>query len=98
MQCVFGGSLIPNTFGAVLIIFLKKMRTKISIIIGLIVTLILTLGPTLGRYIIENISWYFILLLKLILGIFVCTTVYIHVDVNNPNLKFLAHFDLLVIA
>ena len=74
------------------------MRTKVSMIIGLVVTLAPTLGPTLGGYITENISWHFMFLLNLIPGIFVCTTVYIYVDFDKPNLKLLSNFDFLGIA
>lgn len=98
MQGFFGGALIPTAFGAVFIIFPKEMRTKVSMIIGLVVTLAPTLGPTLGGYITENISWHFMFLLNLIPGIFVCTTVYIYVDFDKPNLKLLSNFDFLGIA
>jgi DHA2 family multidrug resistance protein len=37
-------------------------------------------------------------LLNLIPGIFVCTTVYIYVDFDKPNLKLLSNFDFLGIA
>ncbi len=98
MQGFFGGALIPTAFGAVFIIFPKELRTKVSMIIGLVVTLAPTLGPTLGGYITENISWHFMFLLNLIPGIFVCTTVYIYVDFDKPNLKLLSNFDFLGIA
>ena len=94
LQGLFGGALIPTTFGAIFIIFPQHMRVKVNIIVGLVVTVAPTVGPTLGGYITEVISWHFMFLLNLLPGIFVCVVVYLYVDFDKPNPKLLNNFDL----
>lgn len=98
LQGFFGGALIPTAFGAVFIIFPKKMRVKVSMVIGLVVTVAPTLGPTLGGYITENISWHFMFLINVIPGIFVCIVVFSYVDFDKPNPKLLENFDFLGVS
>ncbi len=95
LQGLFGGAMIPTAFGAVFIIFPKKLHTKVGIIIGLTVTVAPTLGPTLGGYITEIISWHFMFLINIIPGIFVCAIVLLYVDFDKPNYKLLHNFDFL---
>ena len=95
LQGFFGGAMIPTAFGAVFVIFPKRMHGKVTMIIGLVVTVAPTIGPTLGGYITEAISWHFMFLLNVIPGVFVCTTVFRYVDFDKPNYKLLKNFDFL---
>jgi len=95
LQGFFGGAMIPTAFGAVFIIFPKRMHLKVTMIIGLVVTVAPTIGPTLGGYITETISWHFMFLINIIPGIFVCIVVWSYVDFDKPNYKLLNNFDFV---
>ena len=95
LQGLFGGAMIPTVFSTIFIIFPPKKRPSITIIVGLVVTVAPTLGPVLGGYITEITSWHFMFLLNVLPGIFVCTTVFLHGNFDQPNYKLLKNFDLL---
>ncbi len=95
LQGFFGGAMIPTAFGAIFIIFPKRMHLKVTMIIGLVITVAPTLGPTLGGYITEMASWHFMFLINIIPGIFVCYVVWNYVDFDKPNYKLLNNFDFL---
>ncbi len=95
LQGLFGGAMIPTAFGAIFIIFPKKMHVKVSMVIGLVVTVAPTIGPTLGGYITEVMSWHFMFLLNVIPGIFVCFVVFNYVDFDKPDYKLLDNFDFI---
>lgn len=93
LQGLSGGSMIPIVFGLAYRIFPKNMITVVSMIIGLVVTLAPTIGPTLGGYITENASWHFMFLINIIPGIFVCISVYLFGQFDEPDYKLLNNLD-----
>lgn len=93
LQGFFGGALIPSVFSAIFIIFPPKQRPTVTIIVGLVVTMAPTVGPTIGGYITELLSWHFMFLLNVIPGIFVCTTVFLYADFDEPDYSLLENFD-----
>lgn len=94
-QGLFGGAMIPTVFSIIFVIFPASKRPFVTIIVGLIVTVAPTLGPVLGGYITELVSWHFMFLINIIPGIFVCATVFIHANFDQPNYKLLKNFDYL---
>ncbi|PCJ25484.1 MAG: MFS transporter [Rickettsiales bacterium] len=98
MQGMFGGAMIPITFGLAFVIFPKNIQVTVSMIIGLVVTIAPTIGPTLGGYITEISSWHFIFLINIIPGILVSIAVFLYVDFDKPNYTLLKNFDFLGIV
>lgn len=95
LQGLFGGAMIPTAFAAVLIIFPKRLHSKVNVIVGLTVTIAPTIGPTLGGYITEIASWHFMFLINVLPGIFVCYAVIKYVNFDRPNHSLFKNFDVL---
>lgn len=95
LQGFFGGAMIPTVFSTIFILFPVSKRSTITIIVGLVVTIAPTLGPTLGGYITDFLSWHFMFLINVIPGIFVCITVYLYADFDEPHYELLKNFDYL---
>ncbi len=95
LQGLFGGAMIPTVFATTFRIFPPSQRPFVTIIIGLVVTIAPTLGPTIGGYITEISSWHFMFLLNVIPGIFVCVSVFLYANFDDPDFSLLKNFDFL---
>jgi DHA2 family multidrug resistance protein len=90
LQGLFGGAMIPLTFGAMYYLFPKEKHAQMGAMLALFATLAPTFGPIVGGYITEALSWRFIFFINVIPGIAITLIVSKCVDFDRPNLAHLA--------
>ena len=67
-QGFIGGAMIPTVFATSFLLFPRRARTQISVLIGLTATLAPTIGPTLGGWLTDNYSWHWLFLINVPVG------------------------------
>jgi len=92
-QGFIGGGMIPSVFAAAFTIFPASKRSIVSPIIGLIATLAPTIGPTVGGYLSHALSWHWLFLVNVPIGVLVATFAWILIDFDKPNLSLFRKFD-----
>ena len=92
-QGFIGGAMIPTVFAASFMLFPPAKRASATVIIGLTATLAPTIGPTLGGWLTESLSWHWLFLINVPVGIVIATTVWLTVDIDKPDRSLLARFD-----
>lgn len=97
LQGFLGGAMIPTVFATSFKVFPPERRAAVSVMIGLVATMAPTLGPTFGGYLTELASWHWLFLVN-ILRFLVAGAVWLLIDVDRPNPKLWAGFDVLGLA
>jgi DHA2 family multidrug resistance protein len=92
-QGFIGGAMIPTVFAASFLLFPPNKRASATVIIGLTATLAPTIGPTLGGWLTQTLSWHWLFLINLPVGIAIALTVWATVDIDKPDRSLLARFD-----
>ncbi|MFC3127070.1 DHA2 family efflux MFS transporter permease subunit [Pseudoroseomonas globiformis] len=92
-QGFIGGAMIPTVFAASFMLFPGKKRASAMVIIGLTATLAPTLGPTLGGWLTQALSWHWLFLINVPVGIVIALVVWNTVDIDKPDHGLLKHFD-----
>jgi DHA2 family multidrug resistance protein len=85
--------MIPSVFAAAFTIFPASKRAIVSPIIGLIATLAPTIGPTVGGYLSHALSWHWLFLVNVPIGVLVATFAWLLIDFDKPNLSLFHKFD-----
>ncbi len=98
LQGFLGGAMIPTVFATSFKLFPPERRATVSVMIGLVATMAPTLGPTLGGYLTELASWHWLFLINILPGLLVAGAVWLLIDVDRPNPKLWAGFDVLGLA
>lgn len=94
LQGLFGGCMIPITFGTIFVLFPVYLRSSVTVVIGLVVTIAPIAGPIVGGYITDYLSWHYLFLLNIVPGILVTLSVFKLVKFDKPNLELLKDIDL----
>ena len=92
-QGFIGGAMIPTVFAASFMLFPPNKRAGATVIIGLTATMAPTIGPTLGGWLTEQLSWHWLFLINVPVGILIATAVWLTVDIDKPDRSLLAKFD-----
>lgn len=98
VQGFIGGAMIPTTFATSFLVFGAKRRGAATAFVGLVVTLAPTIGPTLGGYITELVSWHWLFFINIIPGIFVAVTVWLTMDIDEPDWTLWKNLDFAGLA
>ncbi len=98
LQGFIGGAMIPTTFATSFLVFGAKRRAAATAFVGLVVTLAPTIGPTLGGYITELVSWHWLFFINIIPGIFVAVTVWLTMDIDEPDWSLWKNLDFAGLA
>lgn len=93
LQGFLGGAMIPTVVAGSYMMFGQGRAAGISVIVGLVATLAPTIGPTLGGYLTHALSWHWLFLINVPIGIAITATVWSLVDLDRPNWKLLEGFD-----
>ena len=92
-QGFLGGAMIPTVFATAFTLFPPKQRTRVSVLIGLTATMAPTIGPTLGGLLTEALSWHWLFLINVPVGVLIVTVVWSTMRIDEGNPKLLAYFD-----
>jgi DHA2 family multidrug resistance protein len=98
LQGFLGGAMIPTVVAGSYQMFGQGRAAGISVIVGLVATLAPTIGPTLGGYLTHALSWHWLFLINVPIGIVITVTVWSLVDLDKPNWKLLQGFDFAGLA
>lgn len=93
IQGFIGGGMIPTVFVSAFTLFSPKKRSYVSPIIGLVVTLAPTIGPTIGGYLSDALSWHWLFLINLPIGIIVTVISWFTIDFDKGDLSLLKSLD-----
>ena len=92
-QGFLGGAMIPTVFATSYLLFQGQQRVRMSVLIGLTATLAPTIGPTLGGWLTQALSWHWLFLINVPVGLAVATTVWSTLDIDRPDPSVLGRFD-----
>ena len=93
LQGFTGGAMIPVCFSVSFLLFPGARRVKVSVIISLTATLAPTIGPSLGGWLTQTLSWHWLFLINLPIGVAVGAIVWATLDIDRPEPGLLARFD-----
>ena len=93
IQGFLGGGMIPSVFAAAFTLFPPSKRAVVSPMIGLVATLAPTIGPTIGGYLSHAMSWHWLFLINLPVGLVVTVAAWNLIDFDKPDWSLLPHFD-----
>jgi DHA2 family multidrug resistance protein len=94
-QGFLGGAMIPTVFATVFLLFQGNQRQQMSVVIGLTATLAPTIGPTLGGWLTEQLSWHWLFLINVPIGLALALSVWTFLDIDKPNYALRRNFDLI---
>jgi DHA2 family multidrug resistance protein len=94
LQGFIGGAMIPTVVAGSYIMFGQGRAATVSVFVGLIATLAPTVGPTLGGILTSALSWHWLFLINLPIGIVISAVVWAVVDVDKPNWSLLDDIDI----
>lgn len=98
MQGFLGGAMIPTVFSASFQMFPPQRRAQISVLIGLTATMAPTIGPTLGGWLTQTLSWHWLFLINVPVGLLVATLVFTFTHIDHPDHSLRRSFDLFGLA
>jgi DHA2 family multidrug resistance protein len=87
--------MIPTVFATVFLLFQGKQRGQMSVVIGLTATMAPTVGPTLGGWLTEQLSWHWLFLINVPIGLMLAFSVFTFLDIDKPNYALRRSFDLI---
>ncbi len=93
-QGFIGGAMIPTVFATSFLLFQGARRNQMSVLIGLTATLAPTIGPTLGGWLTEQLSWHWLFLINVPVGLLVAGSVWRFLDIDRPDYALRRSFDL----
>lgn len=93
LQGFIGGAMIPICFAVSFTLFPGAKRVQIGVVMSLTATMAPTIGPSLGGWLTEVLSWHWLFLINLPIGLVVGATVWLTLDIDRPDLSLLRRFD-----
>lgn len=98
LQGFLGGAMIPTVFASSFLLFPGPARVRATVIIGLTATLAPTVGPTVGGLITDALSWHWLFLINVPVGLFIAITVWTTLDIDEAEPGLLRRFDWVGLA
>jgi len=95
LQGFAGGAMIPICFAVSFMLFAGPKRVTVSVFISLTATMAPTIGPSLGGWLTDTMSWRWLFLINLPIGLTVATVVWLTLDIDRADLPLLRRFDWL---
>ncbi len=94
LQGLFGGVMIPIVMSSVYLIFPAGKQATALAVVGFVLMFPAIIGPILGGWITEVLSWHWIFLMNVPIGVGVALAVYRTVDFDKPDHSLLKHIDV----
>ncbi len=98
LQGFVGGAMIPTVFATAFLLFPGSKRITVSVLISLTATMAPTIGPTLGGYLTESLSWHWLFLINVPIGLLIAIMVWTTLDIDQADHGLLRRFDWLGLA
>lgn len=98
IQGFVGGAMIPTVFATSFLLFRGHRRVRMSVLIGLVATLAPTIGPTLGGWMTAKLSWHWLFLINVPIGLAVAIAVWRTMDIDRPDPRVGRSFDFAGLA
>ena len=98
IQGFVGGAMIPTVFATSFILFRGERRVRMSVLIGLVATLAPTIGPTVGGWLTERLSWHWLFLINVPIGLVVGALVWRTMDIDQADPAVARSFDFFGFA
>ncbi len=95
MQGFLGGAMIPTVFATTFLLFPPSKRGQVSVLIGLTATLAPTIGPTLGGWLTQAMSWHWLFLINVPVGLAIAAAVFALMRFDRPDWSLWRSFDVL---
>ncbi len=93
LQGFIGGAMIPTVFATSFLLFSGQKRVQASVVVGLTATMAPTIGPTLGGWLTEQLSWHWLFLINVPVGLTIAGIVWTSLDIDKPNFALRHSFD-----
>jgi len=100
-QGFIGGAMIPTVFATSFLLFPGSRRAQVSVLIGMTATLAPTIGPTFGGWLTQQLSWHWLFLINVPIGLAIAGLVWRLLDIDRPDWSLRRNFDafgLLMLA
>ncbi|MCC6719538.1 MAG: DHA2 family efflux MFS transporter permease subunit [Acetobacteraceae bacterium] len=94
LQGFLGGAMIPTVFATTFLLFPPEKRGQVSVLIGLTATLAPTIGPTLGGWLTQTMSWHWLFLINVPVGLVIAGVVFAAIRLDRPDWSLWRSFDL----
>jgi MFS transporter, DHA2 family, multidrug resistance protein len=98
LQGFLGGAMIPTVFATTFLLFPPEKRGQVSVLIGLTATLAPTIGPTLGGWLTQAMSWHWLFLINVPVGLAIAAAVFVLMRLDRPDWSLWRSFDLIGLA
>lgn len=95
LQGFLGGAMIPICFAVSFTLFTGPKRIAVSVLISLTATMAPTIGPSFGGWLTDVLSWPWLFLINVPIGLMVGTLVWCTLDIDRPDYALLRRFDWL---
>jgi DHA2 family multidrug resistance protein len=95
IQGFVGGAMIPTVFATSFILFRGMRRVRMSVLIGLVATMAPTIGPTVGGWLTAKLSWHWLFLINVPIGLLVAAAVWQTMDIDRPDPAVARRFDFI---
>ena len=95
LQGFLGGAMIPTVFATTFLLFPPSRRTGVSVLIGLTATLAPTIGPTLGGWLTQAMSWHWLFLINVPVGLAIAAAVFAFMHLDKPDWSLWRRFDYI---
>lgn len=93
LQGFLGGAMIPTVFATAFLLFPGAARAKAAVLIGLTATLAPTVGPTVGGLITDALSWHWLFLVNVPVGLAIAAAVWNTLDIDRGDPSLARRFD-----
>lgn len=95
LQGLFGGAMIPTVFATAYLLFPRAKQPSVTVLLGLTATTAPAIGPTLGGWLTAELSWHWIFLINLPVGLLMAATVWTCLDIDRPDPTMRRRLDLI---
>lgn len=85
LQGLFAGTIIPSVFAAGYKMFPKALHARAILIAGAVAMLAPSIGPLIGGYVAEKLSWNWLFIINIPIGLAVAAIVAAVVDIDEPD-------------
>lgn len=98
LQGFCGGAIIPTVFAAGFKMFPAALQARALLIAGALAMLAPSVGPLLGGYIAEKLSWNWLFLINVPVGIVVAAVAFALVRIDRPDARAWRTIDALALV
>ncbi len=92
-QGFFGGGMMPMVVASLYTAIPRRLQVSFAMIFGMLGTSAVAIGPVVGGWITEALSWEWLFLVNVPIGVVVIVVVGLFVDFDRPDARLIRHTD-----